>query len=158
MYPEIIERAYKDGHTIAAHTYSHKDLKNLSDEAILDEINRTNALIYNTIGIKNKYIRPPYGSLNDHILEISDMSFILWNIDSSDWKYKDANIVYKNIMDGAKDGGISLSHDLYGSSIDGTLKAIDELLAQGYTIISLEEAEALGYIDSNNNQSYYSVR
>ena len=47
MYPDIIQRAFKEGHTIASHGYSHRNMFNMEDSEIIDEINRVNALILN---------------------------------------------------------------------------------------------------------------
>ena len=157
MYPDIIQRAFKEGHTVASHGYSHRDMFNMEDSEIIDDINRVNTLILNTIGVTNRFVRPPYGNVNQHILSIAGVSFVNWNIDPEDWKYHDADVVYNNIMAGARNGAISLSHDLYETTVDGVIRAIDSLLAQGYALISLEEAIKLGLIDPNTNQIIYSV-
>ena len=158
MYPDIIKRAYREGHTVASHTYDHKDLKNLSDAAVLEEINKTNALLTETIGITNQFVRPPYGSINAHITGLTKMTFINWSVDPEDWKYKNAATVHQNIMNHAQDGAISLTHDLYVTSVDGALAAIDDLLSQGYAVISLEEAVLLGYVNPEVKRVYFSLK
>lgn len=156
-YPDIIKRAYDEGHTVASHTYNHPELTKISDQSILDELNKTNQLLTDILGIENRYTRPPYGSTNKHVFDLSNQSFILWNVDPRDWQYRNADTVYQNIMNGISDGAIVVLHDIHATTIEGSLKAIDDLLADGYAIISLEEAEQLGYINMEKNEKVYSL-
>ncbi|MDR3214729.1 MAG: polysaccharide deacetylase family protein [Bacilli bacterium] len=157
-YPNIVKRAYLDGHTIASHTYDHKNLVILDDKKIKWEIKVTDDLIKKITNKDNNYLRPPYGSSNDHVFSLIKKNFIYWDIDTEDWKIKDAQRIKKMIINNAHNGAISLSHDLYSTSIIGNMAAIDELLKKNYQLISLEEAEALGYLDTNKNESYYFLK
>lgn len=157
-YPDIIKRAYDDGHTVASHTYSHPELTKISDQSILDELTKTNQLLLDILGIENRYTRPPYGSTNKHVFELSNQSFILWNVDPRDWQYRNADTVYQNIMKNISDGAIVVLHDVHATTIEGSLRAIDDLIADGYAIISLEEAEQLGYINMEENEKVYSIK
>lgn len=156
-YPDIIKRAYDDGHTVASHTYNHPELTKISDQSILDELNKTNQLLADILGIENRYTRPPYGSTNKHVFDLSSQSFILWNVDPRDWQYRNADTVYQNIMKDVSDGAIVVLHDIHATTIEGSLRAIDALIADGYAIISLEEAEQLGYINMEENEKVYSL-
>jgi len=155
-YPEIVERAYLEGHTIGNHTYSHKNLFNLSDEEILNEINKTNTLIENIIGIKPKLLRPPYGNFNKNILNISEMSLVLWNVDTLDWNTNSSDKIHERIVSSASDGCVVLLHDVYEISVEATLKAIDTLVNDGYVFVSLEEMGQLLDISFSQNNYYYS--
>lgn len=157
-FPNFVKRAYNEGHTIGSHTYNHKNLVKLTNEEIQNEIISTNQLIENTIGNSIRLIRPPYGSVNSSILEQTDMSFIFWNVDTEDWKNRDANITYQNIINNAADGQIILLHDIYQISVDAALKAIDDLEKQGYAFVSLEELEQLGRIKLDSHIKYYSFK
>ena len=157
-YPDILKREYSDGHTVASHSYSHKDMKNIGGNAIKWEVEATNEVLKRLLGIDNQYLRPPYGSFNDTVFVMSGMSLVLWNVDPQDWKVRDANAVYSHIMEKARDGSIILIHDIYEESVDGALRAIDDLLRQGYAVVSLEEAEQLGYVDKETQNKYYKLK
>jgi peptidoglycan/xylan/chitin deacetylase (PgdA/CDA1 family) len=156
--PDLIKEAYQDGHTVASHSYDHKDLANLNDSKISWEFNATNDVIRNILNINNTFFRPPYGSSNKHIFEMAKMNFIYWDVDPLDWKFKNSETVYKNIMKEAKNRSIVLVHDIYETSVDGALKAIDELLKQGYSLVSADEAKKLGLIKTNGFASYYDLK
>jgi peptidoglycan/xylan/chitin deacetylase (PgdA/CDA1 family) len=157
-YPDIIIRAHTDGHTIANHGFSHRSFLSINHSEVINEINTTNKLITNLIRTENRYVRPPYGITDDSVFNISNISFILWSIDPQDWKFRNANTVYANIMRDAHDGGIVVLHDLYPSTVDGAIRAIDALLAQGYALISLEEAEAMGYLNVKSSTTHRLLR
>ncbi len=80
-----LKRIAASGHEIANHSYSHPDLRTLSDEAFLEEIQKTNTLIQNLTGVTPTLFRPPSGYYTQHQLEIANMPFVLWYVDSWDW-------------------------------------------------------------------------
>ena len=51
-----IIRMFNEGHLVGSHTYSHMDLTLLSDNQIIEEMNKTSELIYNIIGVKPAYM------------------------------------------------------------------------------------------------------
>lgn len=138
-YEDVLKEAYLMGNQIGSHTYSHKNLLYLNEEEITKEIEKTNEAIYNVIGTKPTIIRVPYGNINKKIRSISNMNHILWNVDTLDWKYKNSNRVYKEIIKHAEDGNIILLHDIFKTSVNGVLKAIDELKKQGYEFVTIDE-------------------
>lgn len=156
QFAEQIRRAYTEGHLIASHTYSHLNLVKLPDAALSNEINRANEEIEKITGDKPLYLRPPYGSTNAKVKQVGDMYTILWNVDTLDWKTKNADAVYQNIISHAKDGAIVLLHDLYATSVDGALKAIDTLKEQGYAFVTVEEMIKLRGVTLDKTKAYAS--
>lgn len=155
QYPDIVRRAYEEGHEIGSHTYNHLNLKKLQDYEVYKEITHTNQLIEQTIGSIPKYLRPPYGSTNDQIKEIGNMATILWDVDTEDWKSRNADSIYKEIMKNAHDGAIILLHDLYQTSIDGAIKAMTELEKQGYTFVTIDEMFKIKQLEFDITKSYF---
>ena len=105
---KLVKLIHSKGHTIGSHTYDHKNLNNLEDEEIEFEINYTNQILENIIGEKIKYIRPPYGIYTKELLNKFNMTFILWNKDSLDWKKKDTKKVKEYLVNNLEDGDIFL--------------------------------------------------
>lgn len=156
QFQEQVRRAYSEGHLVASHTYSHLNLIKLPDAALTNEISRANEEIEKITGDKPLYLRPPYGSTNAKVKQVADMYTILWNVDTLDWKHRNADTVYQNIMNHAKDGAIVLLHDLYATSVDGALKAIDALQEQGYAFVTVEEMIKLRGITLDKTKAYAS--
>ncbi len=151
-YPEVVEELLQHGHLVGTHTQSHKNLATVDAGTRKLEINNgTDKLnqIANNLGNKYKtvsLIRPPYGSRNDGVLadcKAAGLSVILWNIDSKDWVYREANAVALSVINDAKNNGIILMHDIYDSTVDATDIIIPELQRQGYKFVTVTELLAL---------------
>lgn len=152
---DIIKRAYQDGNDIGSHTYSHKELTTLKNSKLKKEINDTNTEIKKVIGVEPVYLRPPYGSINDHIRNSTIMHTICWNIDSLDWKTKNRNKIKKEIVSHAKDGAIVLVHDIYKESVYGALSAMKELKKRGYSFVTITEMAELKNTNLEYDKTYY---
>lgn len=64
-HPELSKRAVAEGHVIGNHTYDHNDKLIYSNPNILvDEYNKTHAIIRNILGVNNNIVRFPGGSRN----------------------------------------------------------------------------------------------
>lgn len=151
---DLVKKAYDYGHTIGSHTYDHKNLNKLKAEQIAFEIDYTNEILSNIIGEKIRFIRPPYGAYNETILANTNMAFILWNVDTLDWKYRNAEKVRDYIVGNANDGDIILLHDIHATSVEGAIMAIDILKEQGFEFVSLDEMLVYRNITLENSKAY----
>ena len=156
---DIIQRAYREGHEIASHTWSHQDLTGLSNAGVQEEIQSTARLLDKVCGGSGAYlVRPPYGSTSSRIESVAGVPLVHWSVDPEDWRYRDADTVCENIVDNAHDGAIILVHDIYRSSVDGALRAIDELQSEGYEFVTVTELHRRRGVALNAGESYYSCR
>ena len=148
----------KDGHQIGNHSWSHPNLAKLKAKKINEELDSTQKLI-RKLGYKGTcVVRPPYGSYNNVVKKEADAPIILWNVDTEDWRHKgDVKTIYKNIMRDAHDGAIILLHDIYGSSVDAALKAMDKLEKEGYQFVTVEELFAIRGVKMKNGKIYYNA-
>ena len=151
---ELVQKAYDCGHTIGSHTYDHKTLKKIDEDQLTFEIQYTNDILSNIINDDIRFIRPPYGSYNQDIIDKVNMAFILWNKDSLDWKLRDAEKVRDYIIENAEDGDIILLHDIHSTTIDGVLMAIDYLKERNYEFVSLDEMLVFRNINIETRQAY----
>lgn len=84
MYPELAKQIVEDGHEIANHSYSHKDLVKVSAAEATAQISRTNKIIKDTTGVTVKLLRPPYGRYNQKVRTYTNLRITLWNVDPLD--------------------------------------------------------------------------
>lgn len=92
QYPEIVKRAFAEGHTLANHSFSHPNLSKMEEGgAWWDyQIQKTQQAYQKVLGFQPALMRPPYGFLNDSqvkSLQAKNMAAILWSVDSADWFY-----------------------------------------------------------------------
>ena len=157
-YKDTLTKAYKMGNTIGSHTYSHSNLLKLDNYSVMDEIKKTNEAIKNITGNETIYLRPPYGNINSNIKNISNMYTILWDLDTEDWKYKDKDRIADYIVSNAHDGAIVLLHDLYETSVDGALLAMERLEKEGYAFVTIDEMIKIKDIQLDINKNYYQIK
>lgn len=137
-----LKRIATEGHEIGNHSWDHRQLTNLSDEEVKDQIMMTRAKIYDVSGMDCCIVRPPYGACNDSVREIGaeiGISFVNWSVDTLDWKTKNADAVYKEIMQEASDGAIILCHDLHKTTVEAMERVIPELIAKGYQLVTVSQ-------------------
>ena len=157
-YPDTLKRIVDEGHQLGSHTYNHQNLNTLSADAIRREMDSTQSLITAAGGSESAYIRPPYGNANDTVKSVATVPLVYWSVDPEDWKYLNADTVHLNILAGSYDGAIILVHDIYKTSVNGALAAIDDLLAAGYEFCTVEELLLRRGVDPQPGVMYYDAK
>ena len=135
----ILKRMQADGHEIGNHSWNHPVLTQLSFEDAKKQITDTEDAIKNVLGKSSKLMRPPYGAISDDIRNSLDLSFILWDVDSLDWKSKNEASIFTEIQHQTSDGAIILLHDIHQPSVNSLPKVIEYLQEQGYSFVTVSE-------------------
>lgn len=154
-YPEIVKRAYQEGHYIANHSFTHV-YSNIysSPQAVLDEYNRTEIAIKNAIGdqtYNSRVFRFPGGTSGGkyanikaeavNLLNQNNVAHLDWNALTADAAGLDNVNDMMNYVEttmGNKNSVVILMHDI------GAKKSTYELLPQ--LIQALKEK---GYVFEN---------
>lgn len=150
-HPEIVKRAYEEGHYIANHGYDHNN-SNLykSSESFINEVEKTDLAIGNAIGVENycaKVFRFPNGYMSAtnkgkkkqavKLLEEMNYTYIDWNCLNNDSVKKISNMqLLNNLKKTAKNKNtlVVLMHDTKDVN-DSSLvlkESIDYLKSEGY--------------------------
>lgn len=135
----LVKRMAEEGHLIGNHTFSHVQLTKMKKEDACREVQQTNERICAVTGAPVLYIRPPYGSWNDELQEEIPMTVTLWNLDSEDWKSQNTGKIVELVESEAEEGSIILLHDIFDTSVEAALRIVDDLTAQGYTFVTVDE-------------------
>ncbi|MFR3729983.1 polysaccharide deacetylase family protein [Lacrimispora sp.] len=78
----IVKQMQADGHLIGSHGYSHVQMSKESIKTACEQIEESNLIIEKITGIKPQYLRPPYGAWNEELECTTNMSVVLWDVDS----------------------------------------------------------------------------
>ena len=135
----ILKRMQAEGHEVGNHSWNHPVLTQLSLEDAKKQITDTEAAITNVLGKSSKLMRPPYGAISDDIRNSLDLSFIMWDVDSLDWKSKNEAAILTEIQRQATDGSIILMHDIHQTSVNALPNVIEYLQGQGYSFVTVSE-------------------
>ncbi|MCC8029161.1 MAG: polysaccharide deacetylase family protein [Lachnospiraceae bacterium] len=143
-YPDDVAAIYEAGHDLGNHSENHKNMSQLSDEEIQEEILSVHEKVKELTGYEMFLFRPPYGDYDNHVISnVNDCGYyaIQWSIDSLDWKDYGADDIIDRVCnsDHLTGGAIILCHN--GAKY--TAQALDLLLtnleAQGYEIVPVSE-------------------
>ena len=140
-YPEIAKDVTNAGHELGNHTWTHPDLTNASLKKINNEITRTSSIIEEVTGKKAISFRPPYGAVNKTVRQQTKLPVILWDVDTLDWKHRNAKQLLSHVKKNTKDGSIILMHDIHQSTADGLDAVLAYLEGEGYTFVTVSELE-----------------
>ena len=82
---------------------------------------------------------------------------ICWNVDSEDWKSRNAKKVVKK-CEHIKNGDIVLMHELYYSTAKAVKKLIPKLKKKGFQFVTVDELFYYKGIDLKKGSVYYSAK
>lgn len=139
LHPDIIKRIYEEGHLIGNHTYSHMQLTAANKEEFKNQLIMTNGVIEEITGEEVVYVRPPYGTWDKAFEKELNMIPVLWTIDPLDWCSRNVACITESVVEKAEENDIILMHDYYDTSVTAALKIVDDLQAEGYTFVTVEE-------------------
>jgi peptidoglycan/xylan/chitin deacetylase (PgdA/CDA1 family) len=134
------KRMAKEGHELGNHSYTHPHLRDIGDDQIRSELERTEEIIFSVTGKRSTMMRPPYGEFDERVQRISaDMGLpiVLWNGGSRDWATKNADAIYKEVMRSAKRDGVILMHDWVAQTVQVMPKILTSLKKQGYHMVTV---------------------
>ena len=135
----ILKRMQAEGHEVGNHSWNHPVLTQLSLEDAKKQITDTESAITSVLGKSSKLMRPPYGAISDDIRNSLDLSFIMWDVDSLDWKSKNEAAILTEIQRQTTDGSIILMHDIHQTSVNSLPRVIEYLQGQGYSFVTVSE-------------------
>ncbi|KAG0284802.1 chitin deacetylase [Linnemannia gamsii] len=89
--PKHVQREVAEGHHLASHTWSHTALTTLTNEQIVAEMKWTEKAVLEATGLRLKYMRPPFGDINNrvrYVLKKLGYLVVDWTgdeFDTNDW-------------------------------------------------------------------------
>lgn len=144
QYPDIVKRAYQEGHLILSHTWNHQQLNLKERQEIRREVQMTEDKLYELIGERPAFIRPPFGEIDGkvtYVIKDNGGKVILWSIDTLDWSQKEKSNIVTNVTEHVRPGDIILMH--CDSDKTETVEALPEIITslrqKGYQFVDLGE-------------------
>ena len=149
QHPEIVRRAWEEGHLIGNHTWSHRPLFCfLSPRRLRFEIERCSQSIERICGVRTRYFRSPVGlrhPLLRSALQRAGVEFISWRVKSCDTMIKNSGLLARHILSKVTSRDIILMHDHRPNGAHVMLEAlpgvIDELKERGFDFVLVGSRE-----------------
>lgn len=136
---KYLKKEIELGCELGNHTYDHSDY---GKKVTVNDIRSASDAIKKASGQSPTIFRCPGGMITPQIREECEkegMPIAYWSVDTEDWKSKDANKIYKIVMDNVYDGSIILMHDIYPSTAEAVKKVVPKLIEEGYQIVTVSE-------------------
>lgn len=156
-YQTEVQRMAKEGFEVANHTQDHKYLHQLGAEAVRAQVEACNNTIEAVSGVRPVLMRLPGGYKNATVMANVKMPVILWNVDTNDWKHRNAQSVITAVLGKVKDGDIILMHELYTSTAEAVEALVPALTAQGFQLVTVSELAYYKGISLEPGQIYHSI-
>lgn len=155
-YYNMIGEAYRRGHTIALHTYSHDFSIYSSLDTYYADLQKIHDIVVEQTGVEPTLVRFPGGTSNTasikhcpgimtllaEDLPTKGYQYYDWNVSSGDaGEVKTAKDVYNNVIKGIskRKTSIVLQHDIKKFSVEAVDDIIEWGLANGYTFKAMDE-------------------
>ena len=145
--PALVRRMAAEGHTVGNHTYHHRDMSAIADEAVFrEELTAVEDLYRQITGQElAKYYRPPQGVYSEENLRMAQSlgyRTLFWSLAYVDWN-NDAQPTreeaFAKLLPRIHNGAIVLLH----STSETNAEILDELLTKweeaGYRFITPDE-------------------
>jgi len=143
QHPEIVRRAWKEGHLIGTHTWSHPSLFCfLTPGRLRREVEDGARSVRDICGVAPKYFRSPVGlrhPLLGLFLEKAGLEYVSWRVRSCDTLLQNPKTLARRIMSKTNGGDIVLLHDRLprgtGAMLQVLPEIIDDLRAKGLEFV-----------------------
>ncbi|KAI8342966.1 carbohydrate esterase family 4 protein [Chlamydoabsidia padenii] len=142
-----LKKAYKAGHEIASHTFTHPSIPSLTTAQLKKEMYNNEQAIYKAIKKYPAVMRPPFGDVTDaNIKQLNGLGYtvVSWSLDVNDWNgnptlAKEMKIVNDGLKDPANHNVI-LEHDVYQQTTTKLAPAVIKAVkAKGLTLVTVSE-------------------
>jgi len=158
-FPEDVKAIHAAGHDLGNHSQNHKDMAQISEAEICEELNSVTASVKELTGYQMTLFRPPYGSYNNTLIKTAKSCgyhTIQWDVDSLDWKDYGVDSIIKTVCQHKNlgNGSIILCHNGAKYTASALDRMITTLKEAGYQFVPISELiyQDDYYLDVNGRQ------
>lgn len=137
--PDIVARAANEGHELGSHTFNHRDLTTLSLADARTQVVSAADVLRQISGQPVATFRPPYGAINQAVIDAVGMPAVLWSVDTNDWRRPGVDALFDRAVNGAAPGGIVLFHDTHDETVAAAGDIIVGLRNRGFEPVTVTE-------------------
>jgi len=140
-FPNLVKKINKEGHDIGNHGYAHLHPNQISTSKNLDEIKKTEDILYDLIGERTNLFHPPYREINSEVARaVSEKEYktIMSSVDTIDWERPPAEVIIDRVITKAHNGAIVLMHPTQPTK-EALGDIIIKLKEQGYEIVTISQ-------------------
>lgn len=139
----LLRRMWVDGDEIGDHSWTHPDFTTLTPGQIQGQIALTQAAIKAAGVPAPTLFRPPYGDVDQKVINNVPLTIMFWNEDPRDWAADSPQQVEKAVEASARPGGVVDMHDIYPVTAESLDPIIKKLKSKHYQFVTVSQLLAL---------------
>ena len=146
--PAIVKRIATEGHELANHSWSHRNLWFCGPHATREQVLRAHDTLADLTGTAPRHFRPPWGMVNaamfSAVRKIGER-IVFWSIQPEGQRPAPADRQVTYVLDHAHAGAIIDLHDAEGTPraperlVEALPRTIEGLRAAGYRLTTVED-------------------
>ncbi len=147
--PALVRRMADEGHLVCNHTFSHRDMSDVTAEVLQEELSRLEKTCLECAGVTvAKYFRPPEGRFDCDMLDAASAlgyTTVFWSFAYADWDndhQPTAAAAKQKILSNIHNGAVLLLHPTSATNAEILGDVIRTLKADGYRFGTLDELTA----------------
>ncbi len=149
QFPAVARAAVAAGHEIGNHTYSHVSLLFMPSAEIVAEVQRTDRLIRELLGIQAHLMRPPMGLFSKRVVRlVGEMGYqtVVGDVYPRDPHEPGSRKIVDRVLERVRPGSVIILHD--GGNTDHfdrshTVQAVAEIIpalrGEGYEFVRVSD-------------------
>ncbi len=142
QFPGILEDLASRGHTVANHSWSHRNITQLDRGALLEELAFCSQAIETITGVRPRFFRPPGGKWDRQSLATVQelgLTTVLWDVTGRDIVQRSPRQMAASVVKAAVPGSIILLHGGMEWTMEALPLIVEGLRARGFLLVSLDQ-------------------
>lgn len=135
----LLRRMRADGDEIGDHSWTHPDFTTLNPAQIRQQIALTQKAIAAAGVPAPTLFRPPYGAVDQKVIDNVPLTIMFWNEDPRDWAADSPKQVEKAVEASAEPGGVVDMHDIYQVTATALDPIIKKLKSEHYQFVTVSQ-------------------
>lgn len=149
-HADLAKQIAADGHELSNHAYSHPNMSELTRRQASEEIAKTEKLLEEMFGVRNRWFAPPAGDYNQETVQVAyehGLKTVLWTLDTVDWKRPSPEWIVRRIIGRLEPGALILMHPTEPTRI-ALPTMIREIKRKGYALGTVSETLSMDRLDT----------
>jgi peptidoglycan/xylan/chitin deacetylase (PgdA/CDA1 family) len=141
-FPDILEDLVSRGHTVANHSWSHRNITQLDHETLFEEIVYCSQAIEAITGVRPRFFRPPGGKWDSQALAVVQelgLTTVLWDVSGRDMVRRSPDGIAASVVKAARPGSVILLHGGMEWTMEALPLIVKGLREKGFLLASLDQ-------------------
>jgi peptidoglycan/xylan/chitin deacetylase (PgdA/CDA1 family) len=142
QFPRILSEIVARGHSVANHSWSHRDITLLDSEDLFKELAYCSQAVEAIIGVRPRFFRPPGGRWDSSSLTAAHelgLTTILWDVSGRDLVQRAPQRIAASVIRAARPGSVVLLHGGLEWTMEALPLIVEGLRAKGFIFASLDQ-------------------